>query len=150
MGVLSFIGLAMLLMIPVSKIAARNEKIWFVAAVLIFFITRNINVGWLGFERILIAALPKWLYRLPFGFVLGFPSPRFYSSDYFSLIPWFFLFAAGHFGWQIIKCRAEKSALFYKDVPILGAIGRKSLLIYMLHQPVTMAVFEVVSKLLSF
>ena len=36
------------------------------------------------------------------------------------------------------------------DIPLLGVIGRKSLIIYMLHQPLTMAVLEVVSKLLTF
>ena len=149
MGVLSFIGAAMLLMIPVSKFA-KNSKVWFAASAALFFITRNINSGWLGFEKILIARLPSILYALPLGFVVGLPAPGFYSSDYFSLIPWFFLFASGHFGWQLVKNKASKSRLMQTDIPLLGVIGRKSLIIYMLHQPLTMAVLEVVSKLLTF
>ena len=148
MGILSFLGAAMLLMIPVSKIAVKNHGAWFAVSALMFFVTRNINAGYLGFESLLITRLPKQLYDMPLGFVLGLPAPGFYSSDYFSLMPWFFLFAAGHFGWKLVKNRAEKSAVLGYDVPILGAIGRKSLLIYMLHQPITMAVLEVVSKLL--
>lgn len=147
MGVLSFIGAAMLLMIPLSKIADKNFGVWFAVCAVLFFLTRNINIGYLGFEKLLLAALPKELYDMPLGFVFGFPSPGFYSSDYFSLMPWFFLFAAGHFGWQLVKGKAAKSKLFYKDISLLGAVGRKSLMIYMLHQPVTVAVFELVNML---
>ncbi len=144
MGILSFIGLAMLLMIPLSKIAKERYGLWFAASVLLFLLTRNINRGYLGFESAVLTALPGELYRLPLGYVVGLPAPGFYSSDYFSLMPWFFLFAAGNFGWQLIKNKAEKTELLYKDIPLLGAIGRKSLPVYMLHQPVTMAAIELV------
>jgi len=147
MGILSFIGAAMLLMIPVSKIAAKNHGLSFAASAVLFFVTRNINSGYLGFEKILIAVLPQKLYDLPLGYIVGLPAAEFYSSDYFSLMPWFFLFAAGHFGWQLVKNSAEKADVFYSDIPLLGAIGRKSLMIYMLHQPVTMAVLEILMLL---
>lgn len=148
MGVLSFLGLAALLMIPVSKVTKNfNPSILMVLSAAAFFATRNVNNGWFGFESIRIAQVPQWLYNIPGGFVLGFPKPQFYSSDYFSMIPWFFLFTAGYYFWKAASDKLKKSKAIYFDVPFLGAIGRKSLIIYMLHQPVTMAVLELVSKM---
>ena len=86
----------------------------------------------------------QWFYDIPLGFILGFVPRGFYSSDYFSLLPWFFLFAAGHFFWNA----AEKSEAFrcvmQKRVPLLSSLGRKSLIVYMLHQPVIMLVLWLV------
>jgi len=150
MGVLSFLGLASLLMIPLAKATGKiSAKLLFVLSALAFFATRNVNSGWFGFENIKLAAVPKSLYGIPGGFVLGFPPPSFYSSDYFSLIPWFFLFAAGYYFWKSSEKSITKTKLIYCDIPILGTIGRKSLIIYMLHQPVTMAALELISKIAS-
>ena len=118
-----------------------------ILSVVLFFITRNVNIGWLGFENIMIAPVPKWFYSVPGGFILGFPDPEFCSSDYFSVIPWFFLYASGYYFWKTTVNKLKMYGAIYFDVPILGAIGRKSLIIYMLHQPITMAFLELVSKM---
>ena len=69
---------------------------------LLFIVTREINSGYLGFGGWVIAELPGALAELPGAlyqdFVmtfLGFPGPGFYSTDYFSLFPWLFLYGAG-------------------------------------------------------
>lgn len=63
------------------------------------------------------------------GFVFG-------SYDYFPLLPWLFVFLLGTWAGYYIRER-KLPGWFYEMKPmIFPAIGRKALLIYMLHQPV--------------
>ena len=80
-------------------------------------------------------------YLYPFGIV----SPDFRSSDYFPLLPWFFLFLMGSWlgNW---KERVPENFRRLR-VPGLAWLGRHSLLIYLVHQPVLVAVSMVLSKL---
>lgn len=58
-----------------------------------------------------------------------------HSTDYFSLIPWFFLFLTGYFLFRLTG-RYLKAAPDFGRCKPLCALGRRSLLVYMLHQPV--------------
>ena len=62
----------------------------------------NINHGYLGFGSLNILPLPNGWYRNFITTYLGFPMPGFHSSDYLSLLPWVFLYAAGSFGCALI------------------------------------------------
>ena len=66
---------------------------------------------------------------------LGFPFPGFRSTDYFSLVPWLFLFLTGYFLFRLTGQRLAAAPDLGRCVP-LEALGRRSLLVYMLHQPV--------------
>ena len=79
--------------------------------------------------------LPDSLYANLLTAYLGFPGPGFYSTDYFSLIPWLFLFWAGFYLYKVVG-RPRMEPLRRSICPPLGWIGRHSLVIYMLHQPV--------------
>lgn len=96
---------------------------------------------------------------LPYLFWAGFPRRDFFSADYFPMLPWLFLFWTGYFGseWWIRGSDAIKGRMGMaedegkrKRLPesrplwvrayrsfdgSLGVIGRNSLWIYMLHQP---------------
>ncbi|MCL1806452.1 MAG: DUF1624 domain-containing protein [Oscillospiraceae bacterium] len=70
------------------------------------------------------------------------------SADYFPLVPWFFVFLFGV--WLGGSIREGKFPKWFYEVkiPLFPAIGRKTLLIYLLHQPVlygTLWIFEAVS-----
>ena len=99
---------------------------------LLFLVTRDVNAGFLGFEGRRFAALPAGLYRDHLTALPGFPPADFFSTDYFSLFPWFFLFLTG---WFLFRLRPEEVREI-RRVPLVTAMGRHSLLIYMLHQPV--------------
>ena len=159
-GVLTCIGACMLLTAGMEKAAGEKSVLQRSAAGLavsavLFFLTRNINAGWLGFERFLIAPLPAGLYRNLLTAFFGFPAPDFYSTDYFSLIPWWFLYLCGYFLfgiWQEKKRNSlKKKESRQEDVPCLLKvfrwIGRHALLIYALHQPVLMLVLTLVFRL---
>ena len=83
-------------------------------------------------------ALPAGLYRSRAGVPFGFPPPDFFSSDYFPLLPWFFLFAAGYFLWRLFAEKGPSPALARSltfGIAPLSFLGRHSLIIYLLHQP---------------
>lgn len=134
-GVLTFLGAAMLLMVPLSLVHIPEWPGLFISAVL-FILTRHINEGVFAG-----AVLPHGLYRGYFMTFLGFQDPYFFSTDYFSLFPWFFLFLCGYFLNGILKRAGllEASAFRTKIRPF-DFLGRHSLLIYLLHQPVLYAV----------
>ena len=149
-GILTFTGAAMLLLIPLSKVFDKIPA-WagLASSVLLFILTRNVNRGDFGFASLDMGDVPKVLYEgLPMTF-LGFPDPDFFSSDYFSVFPWIFLYLVGFFLYRVIvKIPKSKEILTWKiPVPLLETAGRNSLLIYLLHQPVLMSFFTVLDRM---
>ena len=70
---------------------------------------------------------------------LGIYGPGFYSSDYFPLLPWYFLFLCGGFLFALLR-RREEGRLLALRVPLLAAAGRHTLPVYLVHQPVLLGV----------
>ncbi len=96
----------------------------------------------LGFEKILLGRVPEGLYRGICMTALGFPEPGFFSGDYFSYIPWIFLYLCGYFLYGILMEREAVRSFLGRRVGLPGWIGRHSLPVYMLHQPVLMLILE--------
>ncbi len=140
-GVLFFLGSAMLLttlMLPFLRRCSGRSGL--LAASLLFFLFRNINDGNLGFEGIVLCPLPNFLYEQGLlATFFGFQDKNFFSTDYFSLIPWYFLFLTGYF---LCRCFLEKNSsaalpeFFKKGISVFEIIGQHSLPVYLLHQPV--------------
>ena len=134
-GVLTLLGSAMLLTGAVKPLlqkipAAAGLPVSFA----LFALTREVNAGCLGIFFQPLVRLPDWLYHDYVTAFLGFPQPGFISSDYFSLIPWLFLFLSGF--WLHGLCGEKILAVRWKGFRPLNCIGRHALLIYILHQPV--------------
>ena len=148
-GVLTLIGSSMLLLIPLDKVLRHVPPVLgFVLSFIAFVITRNVNGGYLGFESWNWMALPENLYANYGTTYLGFMHQGFYSADYFSLVPWLFLYVAGYFLYGIIRKQNWLSVLDVKDclwTAWLEWMGRHSLIIYMLHQPVIYGVLYLVT-----
>ncbi len=146
-GVLWLLGLAGLVQCLVWAVWNKLgyppfPAVWgLILSLLAFFLTRNVPYGWLGFQGIQIAPLPPALYSGQWLALLGFPGPGFYSADYFPLVPWFFLYLAGYFLWRCIGSRRRIMDKLRPGIRPLAFLGRHSLLIYLLHQPVLMGVF---------
>ena len=123
-GVLTCIGSCMLIMAYCKNFG-------------LFVLLRNVSSGSLGFEGWVICPLPEALYRNIFTAYLGFPPRKFFSTDYFPLLPWFFLFVTGYFLFRLLEERDLTQRLFSRgQIPVLNWLGRHSLLIYLLHQPI--------------
>ena len=143
-GVLTLIGSSMLLMIPCDKVL-RNMHPWIgaVASFLIFLFVYPVNSGYFGFGGVEMLTLPRELYSSWIGSYLGFTEPGFWSTDYFSIVPWFFLYLVGYFSYGVVfkgkegRGKALAKRVMEKSIfPPLGWVGRNALIIYMLHQPV--------------
>lgn len=137
-GILTFTGSAVLLMIPLDKLLKKvPDGLGFLISTALFAVLKNCNSGELGFESFVICDLPRSLYQNMLTTYLGFPMKGFSSADYFPLLPWLFLFTAGYFLYGMLHSRNLDRKLFAKgNVPVLNWMGRHSLLIYLLHQPV--------------
>lgn len=144
-GVLTLTGSCMLLMNLFDRWLHRIPAIVGMAVSgLLFLLTRNVNEGYLGFEKWNFTRVPEMLYRDVFSTYLGFPHPGFYSTDYFALLPWGFLFVAGYFTYRFLS--GKRIMRFLENGVLLPVewLGKHSLGIYMIHQPVIYALLEVV------
>ena len=152
-GVLYLLGLSALIQCAVWALWSRLGLPPFPAGLglalsaLMFLLTREVPAGYIGFERLRICPLPGTLYAWDFLAVLGFPGPGFWSSDYFPVIPWVFLYLCGYFLWRLIGSRQRVMDKLRPGIRPLAFLGRHSLLVYLLHQPVLMAVFTAFSAL---
>lgn len=139
-GILNLLGcavlLAWLLRPALEKLPAAAGLC---ASLFLFALTRHLPEGYLGLLGLWRLELPAGLYRRNALAFLGLPGPTFTSSDYFPLAPWFFLFLTGWF-----LCRPARPRLdgFLPRLacPPLEWVGRHSLGLYLIHQPVCMAV----------
>lgn len=78
--------------------------------------------------------------------ILGFPEKGFVSYDYFPLLPWLFVFLTGTAIGYYIKEQKLPRQFYTLKVPVLSAIGRYSLIIYVVHQPLLYLIMMILSK----
>lgn len=165
-GVLTLIGSCMLLMVPLRRVldgdiggksvssgydvqkapGAGRAAILFAFFAVLFILFKDVNYGEIGtgmLHRIIPAILkltiriPEALYANLATAYLGFPPADFYSTDYFSLLPWSFLYLCGYELHWILKAAGVLDApILKKEIRPLAFMGRNSLVIYLLHQPV--------------
>ncbi len=153
LGVLTLLGSCMIIMSSARSIANRlrhktgstphklriYSKSGLAVSLLLFFLTKNIGDGYIGILGIKFLSLPESWYSGIISAFFGLPPKDFFSVDYFPLIPWLFLFEAGYFLCRLYLSdhRTDKFPAFlgYKGTPLLEWLGRHSLLIYLLHQP---------------
>ncbi len=147
-GVLTLIGSAMLLTALLEPLLKKCPPIvGFTVSFLLFLMTKKINSGYLGFGNVRLLALPKGLYRNLFTTFFGFQAPGFYSTDYFSLIPWLFLFLAGFYLYAILLKKDLLRHLAVGRIRPLQVLGQHSLPVYMMHQVLLYAVFSILFRL---
>ena len=143
-GILNLLGISMLICSALKDLFNAIPTV--VGAILsftLYAVTYGVPTGYIGFLGIPIIELPSFLYEYKYLSFLGFRSYDFVSSDYFPIIPWLFMFVFGIFLWRIIK-KIKWEKYFYFKIPILNVIGRYSLIIYLLHQPVIMLIMTII------
>ena len=131
-GVLHLLGCCMLLYAWLGKWFEKLPEIPAAAACLaLFLVLHRICYG--------VRVTVPWLW------MFGFRTREFYSSDYYPLFPWLFLFLTG----TVLGGRIRRSAGAWKDLRVpapLRWIGQHALWIYMLHQPVLMGALYLVYR----
>ena len=146
-GVLTLIGSCMMLCCAGDKLLRKIPDILgIILNFTVFILLKNIQKGYIGFFGLLKINLPAVLYRNYITSFFGMPFTGFRSADYYPLIPWIFLFLTGYYIYRLAD-RKNLTAKFTKTEPkreLFTFLGRHSLLIYMLHQPVIYGVLYII------
>ncbi|MEM0360323.1 MAG: heparan-alpha-glucosaminide N-acetyltransferase [Candidatus Diapherotrites archaeon] len=119
-GILHLIGLSIILSIPFLQLKKANLLL----GLIIIFAGFFLQTQYFGFPWLL------WL---------GFIPKGFYSLDYYPLLPWFGIVLFGIFvGKEAYPSgkRNFKKSIEPKPLRFLSFLGRHSLAIYLLHQPI--------------
>jgi uncharacterized membrane protein len=155
-GILHFLGISMMLYGLVEGKADKiSPRSGITAAVILYVLTRRVGAEWeWGDDGILVRTggyilterlwLPQRLYDSRLLFPLGFEDMWFGSGDYFPLLPWVFIFFAGTYFGVYVKAGKCPDFFYTARVRFLAAAGRRTIWIYLLHQPVIMGILYVI------
>ena len=147
-GVLVFLASATVIMIPLRFLFDKiSPYIIAPLSLLLFFFTENIADGYLGFGAYSVA-LPTILYNDLFTAYLGFPPADFMSLDYFPIFPWIFFFFFGYAIYRMISDKNRLNRLACARIAPLEWLGRHTLIIYLIHQPIILGTLYTVNYLL--
>ena len=148
-GILHLLGICMLcaaLLLPHLRRLAPLPGM--LCCLLLFAFTYTIGRGYVGIGPLQIALPPSW-YDAVFLFPLGLPPRFFFSADYYPLLPWCFLFFCGCFFGIAAAQHPLPDFVYRSHAAPLAAIGRRALLIYVLHQPLLYGIMLAVFKILQ-
>ncbi len=137
-GVLSFLGAASLISAALYPYLKKIPAVWGLSGcALLLAVTWPLTGGGLGFGGKILLGLPRGFYGMGWLYWLGFPDESFYSTDYFPVFPWIFLFFMGIYLAEILRDRYALLDRVRRWKPGgLAFLGRHSLYIYLVHQPV--------------
>ena len=142
-GVLHLMGSCILL---AALLNPYFEKIPSGAGILLSVTVAAITAG-LPAGRCRWLELPEELGACGTLYPLGLIGAGFISEDYYPLLPWAGIFFAGYFLWKQIMAKGIPPFATKSRSRFLAACGRKTLLIYLLHQPVLMGLLWLYSAL---
>lgn len=149
-GILHFLSVSMIIFALIRPLTDKIKPEYGVLFCLVLYLlTYNISDGYIGLFNIFRINLPDALYNTSYLFPLGFYNEYFHSADYFAVFPHIFMFLTGTFlGVSAAAGKAPKWA--YKSrVRFFGFIGRHTLLIYILHQPIIYGIIAIVQFIVN-
>lgn len=91
--------------------------------------------GYFGIKGLFTMAVPEAAPNTPHLYPFGL-CPVYNTADYFPLLPWFFCFLMGTFIGVWAKKGKFPKWTYRSRLPFLSTIGRYTLWIYVLHQPI--------------
>ena len=117
----------------------------------IFTLTYDISRGFVGISGLFEWPVPEELLANNLLYPFGFIRAGFMSVDYVPLLPWLFLFLGGaYLGGLIVKHRGKLPSFCFADpLPWLGFIGRHTLIVYILHQPIMVGILYAADFLMN-
>ena len=142
-GILTFLGCAVLITWLINHMLKRiNPEIGLIIFLLFFVLSKNINTGYFAGVK-----MPDFLYSGYIATFFGFMDKSFFSSDYFPILPWYFMYLTGYYLYLLMKKHNLLRFLVTPEIPVINAVGRYSLLIYLIHQPVLYLIVMAVCRL---
>ena len=139
-GILNLIGCSMMITQALRRWLEKvNPFAGATASFILFALLFGVSRQYLGFFEIRLLELPDALYCTNYFAAFGIHNQDFFSTDYFPLFAWIFLFICGFYLWKAV-CRLHRERFFTVKIPVLGVVGKYTLWIYMIHQPVLMGI----------
>ncbi len=103
-----------------------------------------LGLGALSFLATRLIKLPTDIF-----WMFGWYGDDFFSSDYFPIFPWIFVFFFGAWlGKLVVEGRFPKWFYSFK-MPFFPLVGRHALLIYVLHQPVLYGIVMLLGQIIE-
>lgn len=148
-GILTFIGSALLLSFIVEDkgwLLAKAEStlgslLCMLLCLMLLVATYSLQTGVLRVGGQVLGTWPQWPYEHNWAW-LGFPAKEFFSSDYVPVLPHIFAFWLGWFYLRYLQSHNAR-LLMVSFNKRLEYLGRNSLLIYFVHQPLILAILTV-------
>ena len=142
-GILHFLAVAILLFALARPLLDRIPPLaGILACAVLYLLTRWVPAyqgGVFGIPGLFSFPVPAALQDCWWLYPLGLSD--FSSSDYFPILPWIFCFLAGSFAGVWAKAGRFPAWMYIRRVPFLSWLGKHTLLIYVLHQPVIYGLF---------
>lgn len=146
-GILHFLGISMMIYgLGENLFDKLPAFIGIILCVILYIFTMDVQSGFLGINGIMEIYLPQKAYDVGVLFPLGLRSSSFYSADYFPLLPWIFVFLAGSWFGVYAKDGVLPKFFYPTHIKWLATVGRYTIWIYVLHQPVLYLIFMLIFK----
>lgn len=131
-GILHMLSISMILYGLLKPVLIKiPEYIGVIICIILFILTFDISLGKIG-----PYSLPLDIYKIDYLFPFGIYNYKFYSADYFPLFPWIFIFFLGSFLGEMGIKNGFFECMYKKRCKLLSIIGKHTLLIYIVHQPI--------------
>ena len=146
-GILHFLGISMMIFGLGEKVFDMlPATVGIIVCAILFILTWNVQSGYIGIGGLFELSLPSKAYEVGVLFPLGLHNSSFYSADYFPMLPWFFLFIAGSYFGIWAKRGALPKFFYPTHFKWLATVGRYTIWIYVLHQPVIYLIFSLIFR----
>lgn len=137
-GILHFLAASILLFAALRPFLSKIPPLVGIAVcAVLFLLTWHMPEeagSWFGIKGVFALHLPESLVRTPWLYPLGIGTLP--SADYFPILPWFFCFLSGSFVGVWAKAGKFPQWMYKSRAPWLSWIGKHTLVIYVVHQPV--------------
>lgn len=145
-GILHFMGICMMIYGLCDKAFDKLPAlVGIILCVFLFVFTMNVDNGYFGIGGVSIS-IPQKAYDVGVLFPFGLRNSAFRSSDYFPLFPWMFVFLAGSFFGVYAKNGDLPKWCYDTHLRWLATVGRYTIWIYILHQPVMYFIFNLIFR----
>ena len=145
-GILHLLGASMLLYGLSAKLMEKiPASVGFLGFLLVHMLTLGVYDGYFGWPGLFMVDVPQVPKNL-FFFILGFRTGHG-AGDHWAIMPWLFLFFAGACIGKYFKEGRVPKWFTKNPVPPLAYLGRKTLIIYLVHQPLIYGILWLVYKI---
>lgn len=137
-GILHFLSVSILLFALCRPLLNKIPPFAGILACALFFLLTwwipPYHGSLLGIKGLISLSIPSSWVANPLLYPLGLGKGS--GADYFPLLPWFFCFLAGSFTGVWAKQNRFPAFMYKSRLPWLAWLGRHTLVIYVIHQPV--------------